>query len=248
MAAFLLSYLFEPRKHLSRPAEPPCGKAGLVLETLKELLHTVYNVQGLIQWGGTLLVCAIVFVETGFFVGFFLPGDSLLVTAGIFAAAGHLKLGWLLALLPLCAIAGDQLGFLIGWRAGEALHRRKDSRLFQKRHLEQAHDFYQKYGRKAIVLARFVPIARTFCPPVAGAARMDYRRYLAYDILGGILWVFGMVLAGFFLGSAVPNIGRQIHWVIAVVVALSLLPGAVHLLGNRGTKPGAPASTPPERE
>ncbi len=221
-----------------------------MFETFRQLFQTIYNVQGLIHWGGTLLVCGIVFVETGLFVGFFLPGDSLLVTAGIFAAAGHLKLAWLLALVSLCAIAGDQLGYWIGRTAGEQLYRREDSRFFKKRYLRQAHDFYEKYGRKTIILARFVPIVRTFCPPVAGAARMDYARFLIWDICGGIFWVSSMVLAGFFLGSAVPNIDKQIHWVILVVVFLSLLP-AIHqaLRAHRQRKPvSSLASAQPEKE
>jgi membrane-associated protein len=208
-----------------------------VAETLRQLFQSIYNVQGLIQWGGTVLVCLIVFMETGLFVGFFLPGDSLLITAGIFAASGHVKLAWLITLGPLCAIAGDQLGYWIGRRAGNALYQRKESRFFKRRYLEQAHRFYQKYGTVTIIVARFVPIVRTFCPPVAGAARMTYLRYLAFDIVGGVLWVVGVVLTGYFLGSLVPNIGSQIHWVIAVVILLSILPPVITLLKHRSKKP-----------
>ncbi len=210
-----------------------------MIETLRQLFHSLYNVPELIQWGGTLLVCTILFVETGLFVGFFLPGDSLLITAGIFAAAGHLKIEWLVLLAPLCAIAGDQLGYWIGRRAGQALYQRKDNRFFKRRYLEEAHDYYQKYGPATIILARFVPIVRTFCPPVAGAARMTYPRYLAFDVVGGVLWAGGVTLAGFFLGSVVPNIGKQIHWVIAGVIFLSLLPPLIHFLKHRTKKPGS---------
>lgn len=202
------------------------GICGL-LESLRQLIHTLYDVKGLVTWGGTLLVCIIVFVETGFFVGFFLPGDSLLVTAGVFAATGHLSLEWLLALVTLCAIVGDQIGYWIGRFAGQALYRREDSLFFRRSHLQRAHNFYEKYGGKTVILARFVPIVRTFCPPVAGAAGMPYRRYLAYDILGGLLWVNSLVLGGYFLGRSVPNINQHIHWVIAVVVFLSILPGII---------------------
>src|SRR5271167_4179255 len=114
-----------------------------MIELLRNILARVYDVRGLIEWGGTLMVCAVVFVETGMFVGFFLPGDSLLVTAGVFAGAGQLKLAWLLTLVTLCAIAGDQIGYLIGRKAGESLYERKDSRFFKRRHLEQAHEFYE---------------------------------------------------------------------------------------------------------
>ncbi len=208
-----------------------------MFESLRELFRFIYDVQGLIQWGGTLLVCVIVFVETGFFVGFFLPGDSLLVTAGIFAAAGHLRLSALLTVVSLCAIIGDQVGYWIGRKAGQALYRREDSLIFRKRHLERAHQFYETYGGKTVILARFVPIVRTFCPPVAGAAGMAYRRYLTYDIFGGFLWVGSMVLLGYTLGSAVPNINQRIHWVIAVVVFLSLLPGIIGAIRSRRSAP-----------
>jgi membrane-associated protein len=208
-----------------------------VAETFRQLFQAIYNVQGLIQWGGTVLVCLIVFIETGLFVGFFLPGDSLLIAAGIFAASGHVKLVWLVTLGPICAIAGDQLGYWIGRRAGAALYKRKETRFFKRRYLEQAHQFYEKYGTVTIIVARFVPIVRTFCPPVAGAARMTYIRYLAYDVVGGVLWVAGIVLTGYFLGSLIPNIGSEIHWVIAVVVLLSVLPPLFALLKRRTKKP-----------
>jgi membrane-associated protein len=204
-----------------------------MFELIRSLLHNLYNVQGLIQWGGTLLVCVIVFVETGLFVGFFLPGDSLLVTAGVFSAAGTLKIGSLAPLVTLCAIAGDQVGYWIGRRAGRALYGRQDSTFFKRRHLERAQAFYEKYGGKTVILARFMPIVRTFCPPVAGAAQMRYSRYLAFDVVGGCCWGAGLVLTGYFLGTLVPNIGQRIHWVIAVVIILSFLPALIGALRSR---------------
>src|SRR5579862_5276111 len=197
-----------------------------MIGSLAQLFHFLLNVKGLIEWGGTLLVCVIVFIETGFFVGFFLPGDSLLVTAGVFAATGRLHVGELLLLVPFCAIAGDQIGYWIGRQAGQALYRREDSLIFRKRHLERAKKFYEKYGGKTVILARFVPIIRTFCPPVAGAAKMSYSRYLLYDMFGGFLWVWSMTLLGYTLGRSVPNIDKRIHIVIAAVVIASLLPAA----------------------
>jgi membrane-associated protein len=160
------------------------------------------------------------------FVGFFLPGDSLLVTAGVFAGAGHASITTLLIFVTLCAIAGDQLGYFIGRMAGQTLYKREDSRFFRKRHLERAHEFYERYGGKTVVLARFVPIIRTFCPPVAGAAKMSYSRYLIYDVFGGFLWVWSMTLLGYTLGRSVPNIDKRIHIVIAAVIVASLLPAA----------------------
>jgi len=211
-----------------------------MIELLQHFLARVYDVRGLIEWGGTVLVCAIVFVETGMFAGFFLPGDSLLVTAGVFAAAGHLKLAELLSLVTVCAIVGDQVGYFIGWKAGATLYRREDSRFFKKRHLERAHEFYETYGGKTVIFARFIPIIRTFCPPVAGAARMRYVRYLAYDICGGILWVWSMVLVGYTLGRTVPHVEKRIHYIIAAVIVVSLMPAAYHGWKARSAKTTMP--------
>ena len=209
------------------------------MEVVKHLLGQLYDVRGLIEWGGTILVCLIVFVETGMFVGFFLPGDSLLVTAGVFAGAGQLKLAWLLSCVTLCAIAGDQLGYAIGWKAGQTLYQRRDSRFFKRRHLERAHEFYETYGGKTVILARFVPIIRTFCPPVAGAARMPYVRYLLYDFFGGWLWVWSMVLVGYSLGRTVPHVEKRIHYIIVVVIVLSLMPAVYHAWKARAARPPA---------
>lgn len=220
-----------------------------MIEYLQHLLSQLYNVQQLIEWGGIVLVCVIVFVETGMFVGFFLPGDSLLVTAGVVAAAGHIRISWLLFLVTLCAISGDQLGYLIGRKAGEKLFQRPDSRFFRKRHLERAHEFYEKYGGKTVILARFVPIIRTFCPPVAGAARMSYTRYLLFDIFGGFCWVWSMTLLGYTLGRTVPHINKEIHIVIAIVIVLSLTPAIYHAWKSRLAKrPMAIREANPEEE
>ena len=207
-----------------------------MLESILHFLRSLYDPEGLkelIRSGGAPLVCTIVFVETGFFVGFFLPGDSLLVTAGIFSAASVIPLRWLLAPVMLCAIVGDQIGYWIGRTAGPALYRREDSLFFRRSHLQRAHEFYEKYGGRAVIFARFVPIIRTFCPPVAGAALMPYSRYLIFDIFGGVLWVGAMILGGYFLGRSVPNIGQRIHYVIAVVVVLSVLPAVISILRAR---------------
>src|SRR5712671_5654313 len=207
-----------------------------VLDAIVRFFHALFNPDGLrelIRAGGAPLICTIVFIETGFFVGFFLPGDSLLVTAGIFAAAGVVPLRWLLLPVMACAIVGDQIGYWIGRTAGPALYKREDSLFFRRSHLQRAHDFYEKYGGRAVIFARFVPIVRTFCPPVAGAARMPYTRYLMFDIFGGVLWVGAMILGGYFLGRNVPNIEQRIHYVIAAVVVLSLLPAVISILRAR---------------
>ncbi len=207
-----------------------------MLDAIRHFFYLLFNPEGLkelVHSGGPTLVCTIVFIETGFFVGFFLPGDSLLVTAGIFSAAGVIPLKWLLAPVMLCAIAGDQIGYWIGRSAGAALYRREDSFFFRRSHLQRAHDFYEKYGGRAVILARFVPIIRTFCPPVAGAAKMPYGRYLAFDIFGGIFWVGTMILGSYSLGHLVPNIAQRIHYVIAVVILLSILPAIISILRAR---------------
>jgi len=209
-----------------------------VLDAILHFLHSLYNPDGLkelVGWGGAPLICFIVFVETGFFVGFFLPGDSLLVTVGIFSAGGfiHMPLKWLLLSVMLCAVVGDQIGYWIGRSAGAALYRREESFFFRRSHLQRAHDFYEKYGGRAVILARFIPIVRTFCPPVAGAAKMPYVSYVAFDICGGIFWVATMILAGYTLGRSVPNIGARIHYVIAVVIVVSVLPAVISIYRSR---------------
>jgi len=190
-------------------------------ESLIEWLRQIMDVHALIQWGGIVGITGIVFVETGLFFGFFLPGDSLLVTAGILAAAGQLNILWLLVFPTLAAIAGDQTGYVIGRTAGDALAERYPK---FRTHLDRAHAFYEKHGTKTIVIARFVPIIRTFVPAVAGAARMPYRNFVVFNIVGGTLWVFSTVLVGFGVGSMIPNIDKYLHVVIAVVIFLSLIP------------------------
>jgi membrane-associated protein len=188
---------------------------------MMDFIRQLLNVRELIQWGGIIGITGIVFVETGLFFGFFLPGDSLLVTAGILAAAGQLDIAWLLVFPSLAAIAGDQTGYAIGRTAGAALADRYPK--FRKQ-LDRAHAFYEQHGTKTIVIARFVPIIRTFVPAVAGAARMRYRSFVIFNIVGGTLWVFSTVLLGYGVGSAIPNIDKYLHLVIGVVIALSLVP------------------------
>ena len=166
----------------------------------------------------------IIFAETGLLIGFFLPGDSLLITAGLVAAAGGLDIWLLNVLLSVAAIVGDSVGYAIGYRAGPHIFTREDSRWFNRKHLVRTREFYERHGGKTIVLARFIPIIRTFAPVVAGVGQMDYRRFLAYNVLGGIGWVVSLTWAGYLLGRTIPDIGRYIHIVIAVVIVLSLVP------------------------
>jgi membrane-associated protein len=178
----------------------------------------------LVRWGGYVALTAIVFTETGLLIGFFLPGDSLLITAGLVAAAGGLDIWLLNVLLSVAAIVGDSVGYAIGYRAGPHIFTREDSRWFNKKHLVRTREFYERHGGKTIILARFIPIIRTFAPVVAGVGRMDYRRFLAFNVFGGIGWVCGLTWAGYLLGQTIPDIGRYIHVVIVVVIVLSLIP------------------------
>lgn len=195
------------------------------MEYLHEFFSRLYQFDELIRWGGYTVLVIIVFAETGLLAGFFLPGDSLLVTAGLLAAVDKdLDIVSLNIVLSLAAIVGDTVGYWIGFHAGPRIFCKEDSFFFHKDHLIRTQKFYDKYGAKTIVIARFVPIVRTFAPTVAGVGRMHYPRFLAYNIFGGIGWVMAMTLIGYFLGNSVPNIEEQVHWVILIVIVLSFLP------------------------
>jgi membrane-associated protein len=203
------------------------------VEFLLELATGRYALDDLIRWGGYTILVAIVFTETGLLVGFFLPGDSLLITAGLVAATGALDIWWINILLIAAAITGDTVGYAIGYRAGPKLFTRPQSLLFNPRHVERTRAFYARHGAKTIVLARFVPIIRTFAPVVAGVGQMEYRRFVFYNVAGGIGWVTSLTWAGYLLGQAVPNIGDHIHVVVGIVIVLSVIPIVVEVLRER---------------
>lgn len=203
------------------------------MEFVWNLFHRIYDVEFLVRTGGLLVLVIIVFTETGLLLGFFLPGDSLLVTAGIFAARGDLDLITLNTSLSLAAIAGDTVGYGIGARTGPRIFTREDSLFFNRKHLISAKEFYDRHGGFTIVVARFMPIIRTFAPVVAGVGAMGYRKFVAYNIFGGIFWVMTTTLAGYFLGTLVPNIQERIHVVIAIVIVLSLLPAIIKFAGEK---------------
>src|SRR5687767_3587120 len=226
------------------------------MESLTELFHQLkefLNPKNIIEflttkglaftYAGLILI---VFAETGLAVGFFLPGDSLLVVAGLFAAAGKLNVFFLLFSLFVAAVVGDAVGYYSGLKLGPRIFTRKKSLFFRPSHLEKAHAFYEKYGGKTIIIARFVPIVRTFAPIVAGAAQMSYRQFAVYNIVGGFLWVFSMILGGYFLGSAVESafgikLEDHIEKVVVVVVLLSLTPPLYEYLKSRREKARAAA-------
>lgn len=205
------------------------------MDAITAFFSTVYNVPELIRIVGFYGLIAIVFAETGLLVGFFLPGDSLLITAGLFAARGDLNIVALIPTLIVAAIVGNATGYWIGKRTGTALYSRPDSLLFRREHVRMTHDYYEKHGGKTVVLAQFIPILRTFAPVVAGVGQMGYRSFATYNVLGAILWVSSMTLAGYLLGNLVPNIEKRIHIVVAVVILVSLIPPAIAFLKSRRT-------------
>lgn len=200
------------------------------MEFIHSLTHyfTVEGIQEIIAWGGLLILFIIVFSETGLLVGFFLPGDSLLVVAGFMAATTDLLDVWqVLFWLSVAAIVGDSVGYMIGRKAGKALYEREQSRWFHKDHLLKTKAFYEKYGGITIVLARFMPFVRTFAPTVAGVADMHYPRFISYNVFGGIAWVFSMVCVGYFFGQ-IPFVQRHLEKALILIILLSVLPVAIH--------------------
>lgn len=227
-----LSYLFHYLKELLDP---------------KIIIETLLAKGGFFVYGGLIFI---VFAETGLAAGFFLPGDSLLVVAGLFAANGKLSLAILLSTLVVAAIFGDTVGYYTGGKIGPRIFSKKESFFFKPGHLQKAHSFYEKYGGKTIVIARFVPFVRTFAPIVAGAAKMPYRDFIFFNVLGGFLWVFSMILSGYFLGSLLKsklgiNLDEHIEWVVIVVVTLSLIPPVIEYLKSRREKARAARAVTP---
>jgi len=213
------------------------------MEMLHEFFSRLYHFDQLIRWGGYAVLVVIVFSETGLLAGFFLPGDSLLVTAGILAAVEHALNFWvLIGLLGAAAVIGDSVGYWIGFQIGPRIFNKEDSFFFRKSHLLRTQHFYEKYGAKTIVLARFVPIVRTFAPTLAGVGRMSYGKFLAYNVVGGIGWVASMLSIGYYLARSVPNIEKRVHWVILIVIVVSFLPIIKEVLSGRKRKEDSPPS------
>ncbi|MBX9603209.1 MAG: VTT domain-containing protein [Bryobacteraceae bacterium] len=199
-------------------------------DRLIHLLSTVLE-----GWLAYVLLFGIVFAETGLLVGFFFPGDSLLFTIGVVAGAGKLDVAFIILLLTVAAIAGDQTGFMLGRRTGPRIFDRPDSRFFKRDHLMKTQMFYEKHGGKTIIYARFVPIIRTFAPFIAGVAGMRYGRFVAFNVFGGIGWVVSMVLAGYFLGG-IPLIRQHFEKVVLGIVLVSVLPIGIEYLRHRARK------------
>jgi len=203
------------------------------MDLIQSFFHTVYNVPELIRIVGQYGLPLVIFAETGLLIGFFLPGDSLLITAGLFAARGDLSLPLLIVTLIPAAILGNATGYQIGKRTGKALYSRPDSLLFRREHVRMTHEYYERHGGKTIILAQFAPILRTFAPVVAGVAEMGYKRFASYNVVGAIAWITSMTLGGYLLGNVIPGIDKRIDVVVIVVIAISLLPALIGWLRSR---------------
>lgn len=188
-----------------------------------------FDLVALIETVGYVGLIGIIFAESGLFFGFFLPGDSLLLTAGLLASHGSLRLPILLLTLAPAAVLGDNVGYWFGKKVGPPIFSRENSLFFRRKNLLAAKAFYEKHGGKTIILARFMPFIRTFAPIVAGAVEMEYRRFFFFNLIGGVLWAIGVTLAGYFLGESIPGIDRYFLLIVLVVIFLSALPSLIHV-------------------
>ena len=189
-----------------------------------------FDLASLIQTVGYLGVFTIVFLESGLLIGFFFPGDSLLFTAGFLASQGFFDIKILIAGCFVAAIAGDSIGYLIGAKLGPKIFTKTSSIFFHKKHLERAQSFYDKHGGKTIILARFIPVIRAFAPVVAGAGKMDYKRFVFFNFFGAVLWAIGVTLAGYYLGSLIPDVDKYLLPIVGLIVIASILPALHHIL------------------
>jgi membrane-associated protein len=189
----------------------------------------MFDVEAIIQAGGLLLIALIVFAESGMFVGFFFPGDTLLLSAGIFAAAGELNLALAIVVIAFAAILGDNIGYQIGKRYGRRLFNKPDSIVFRQAYLDRAEQFFARYGSKTMLVAHFVPVVRTFAPPAAGIAKMNYKQFVIYDAIGDITWATSITLAGYWFGSRIPHLTEYVHLVLGAVIVVTLGPTLYHL-------------------
>src|SRR3954462_1992718 len=197
------------------------------MQTLTDFFHRFSNLPELVQWAGLVGLAIIIFSETGLLVGVFLPGDSLLVTAGLLAARGYLNIFTLIPTLTVAAILGNSVGHFIGRATGPRIFNREESLFFNKKHAIRAHEFYEKHGRKTIVLAQFMPVIRTFAPVISGVGGMKFREFITFNVLGAVFWIWSMLGIGYFLGSYIPGIDQHIEIVVIIVVFISILPGLI---------------------
>lgn len=200
---------------------------------MEQLLH--FDIKQIVESFGYIGLFAIIFAESGLLVGFFLPGDSVLFTAGFLASQGIMNIYLLVPLLFIAAVTGDSVGYMFGHKVGKKLFTKEDSIFFHKKHLIRAQEFYEKHGGKTITIARFLPVVRTFAPIVAGMGEMPYSKFIFYNLLGGFLWAVCLPLAGYFLGSLIPDVDKYLLPIIVLIVIASVLPTAIHLIKERNT-------------
>jgi membrane-associated protein len=194
------------------------------------------NLVDLVRTGGYVVLFTIVFAESGVFFGFFLPGGSMLFVAGFLASQGTLDIVALVALTFVAAVLGDMFGYIFGYKVGPSLFRREESPLFKKSHLLKARAFYDRHGRRALIIARFMPVVRTFAPIVAGAVKISFRSFMVYNVSGAFLWIFLMVNLGYWLGSSLPDVDRYVTPIVVTIVFLSVLPGILQYVRTKGVR------------
>ncbi|MCX6792928.1 MAG: VTT domain-containing protein [Candidatus Falkowbacteria bacterium] len=191
------------------------------------------DIISLVKAAGYLGLSGIIFAESGLLIGFFLPGDSVLFTAGFLASQGLLDIKILIPLLFVCAVFGDSVGYTFGYRLGPKIFKKEDSFFFAKENIERAQLFFEKHGGKTIILARFIPVVRTFAPIIAGVGKMKYGTFVFYNIIGGLLWAVGLLVLGYSLGNFIPNVDRYLIPIILAIIIISVLPNIIHLIKNK---------------
>jgi membrane-associated protein len=205
------------------------------MEGIIEFLKQLVNPESIIRYGGIYLLLFVVFAETGLFLGFFLPGDSLLFTAGLFCSTGILAIHpvLLIFLIMVAAVLGNMVGYIFGKRVGPMLFKRKSGLLFRQEHLTMANEFYKKHGKKTIILSRFLPIVRTFAPIIAGIVKLEYYKFVIYSIIGAVLWVNILVLAGYFLVKYIPQTKDYLGYIVIFLIVITTIPFAINAIKKR---------------
>jgi membrane-associated protein len=205
------------------------------MEGILEFLKQLVNPESIIRYGGIYMLLFVVFAETGLFVGFFLPGDSLLFTAGLLCSTGflHVHPALLVALIIVAAVTGNMVGYIFGKKVGPMLFKRKSGLLFRQEHLIMANEFYKKHGKKTIILSRFFPIVRTFAPIVAGIVKLEYHKFVIYSIVGAVLWVNILVLTGYYMGEYIPQTKDYLGYIVIFLIVITTIPFAINSIKKR---------------
>lgn len=208
----------------------------VIILRFSAIITLMFDLISFIKAAGYLGITSIVFAESGLLIGFFLPGDSLLFTAGFLASQGFLDIYILCPLLFIAAVVGDSVGYTFGYRLGPKIFKKEDSIFFDKENITRAQVFFEKYGGKTIILARFIPVVRTFAPILAGVGKMRYSTFIVYNLIGGLLWAVGLLGLGYFLGNVIPNVDRYLLPIILIIIFISILPNIIHLIKNKAMR------------